>query len=35
VWLDWKGMRIFYAIAKTIPIVTAVVYFLSTQNMGS
>ena len=25
----------FYAIAKTMPIVTAVVCFLSTQNMGS
>jgi hypothetical protein len=25
----------FYAIAKTMPIVTTVVCFLSTQNMGS
>jgi hypothetical protein len=29
------GHANFYAIAKTKPVVTAVVYFLSTQNMGS
>jgi hypothetical protein len=34
-WLDWTGMRIFLqSIAKTMPVVTAVV-FLSTQNVGS
>jgi hypothetical protein len=35
-WLDRTCIQVnFYAIAKTMPIVTAVVCFLSTQNMGS